>query len=251
MLGTLLETWTFAGALIFARVGAFIMLLPGFADPGPSARVRLAFALLVTAVMAPGLAAQMPPPPPSMLAMGLLVAGEVIIGLAMGLLIRILMATLTTAGQIIATQTGLAMAMAFDPTQRQQTALFGVFLNLVGVALIFASDLHHSFLLGLQSSYGAFTPGGAMDAGDAAELAVSALGQSFALAVQMSAPLIVFGLVFYLGLGILSRLMPQLQVFFVAMPLNVLFGLAMLSGAVGVAMLTWLDAMTVFAESFG
>lgn len=236
----------FAFVLVFARVGSVVMLLPGFANPGPPARIRLAFALLMTWALLPVLSPRAAPQPEGFFAAALLVGGEVAIGLALGTLIRFLMMALSVAGQMIAMQTGLAMAMNYDPAQNQQGAIFGTFLSVVAVALIFASGLHHGFLQGIAGSYQVLPPGLYYPPGDFAVLALELVGRGFAVAMQMAAPLVVFGLVFYAGIGVLSKLMPQANIFFVAMPLNVLIGLVVFCLTFGAALLVWLDTAERF-----
>ena len=85
--------------------------------------------------------------------------------------------------------------------------------------------------------------------GDAAMWALRLFADSFVLALQIAAPLVAFGLVFYLGLGVLSRLMPQAQIFFIAMPLNILIGFSILAITIGAASLVWLDRVEQFATT--
>ncbi|MGE0828717.1 MAG: flagellar biosynthetic protein FliR, partial [Hyphomonadaceae bacterium] len=209
-----------AGLLLFARIGTMLMLLPGVGEQAVPARVRLGFALLVTAVIAPGLAAGAPQAPGDPAAMAGLVVGEILIGLVLGSAARIVMSALATAGTIIGLETGLAFAMTADPSAAQPAQTFGVFLGLLGVALIFATDLHHVFLLGIVGSYDVFAIGAPPSAGDAAESAIEAVSTSFRVGLQIAAPVMVGGLIFRAGLGVLARLIPSIQIFFVALPLQ-------------------------------
>src|SRR3546814_15242510 len=90
----------------------------------------------------------------------------------------------------------------------------------------------------MRDSYVLFRPGDIFPVGDFLQLAVKAVSGAFVLGVQLAAPFIVFGLVFYIGIGILSKLMPQIQIFFIAMPANIGLGLALLFLILG-AMMTW------------
>src|SRR5690606_18658470 len=103
------------------------------------------------------------------------------------------------------------------------------FLSFLGITLIFATDLHHVALAAIHDSYMIFAPGAPLMFGDVAQMAIQTIAGAFVIGVQMSAPFIVFGLVFYLGMGILARMMPQLQVFFVAMPATISVGLVLLA----------------------
>ncbi|MBI3709260.1 MAG: flagellar biosynthetic protein FliR [Proteobacteria bacterium] len=109
--------------------------------------------------------------------------------------------------------------------------------------LIFVTDTHHLMLRALVDSYQVFRPGAALPIGDFAEATTRVVAESFLLAVKISAPFIVMGLVGFVALGFLQRLMPQVQVFFVATPLQIAFGL------LGLA-LTTAAVMTVFLDGF-
>lgn len=235
------EIW--AVALAFARIGAVVMLLPGFGDQAIPARVRLAFALMLSVVMRPEPVGM----PESILALSGLIIGEVLIGLMIGAIARILLSALSVAAQIIGLETGLAFAQTTDPTMGQAGLVIGAFLSLLGTTLIFATGLHHMFILAIRDSYALFPTGGLPDGGDAASLAVSAVGEAFRVGLQIAAPLLVAGFVFRLGLGVLSRLIPTIQVFLVAMPLNILGGFLILMLALSAGMLVWLDHVQRFS----
>jgi flagellar biosynthetic protein FliR len=134
---------------------------------------------------------------------------------------------------------GLGFVTAIDPTQGQQNVIVGNFLTLLGTTLIFATDLHHLVIAALNDSYRLFAPGATPLTGDIAALVTRTIASAFRVGIQLSAPFLVFGLLFNLGLGILSRLMPQMQVFFVGMPLSILLGFIILLLVVGMMMGTF------------
>ena len=237
----------FAAGLVFARLGAILMLMPGFGEPSIPPRIRLAFALVFALVLGPVIMPLLPPMPDQPLPIAGLIAGEVVIGLMIGAVARILMATAAVAGQVIGMSTGLAAAQSFDPSMGQQGALMGAFLNLTFITLLFATNLHHLLLATAAGSYEVFPAGGVPPFADAAEWALGAFIDSFRLGVQLAAPLIVFGLTFYLALGVLSRLMPQAQIFFIAMPSNIMIGLFIVAIALGSMGLVWLERLERFA----
>ncbi len=237
----------FAAGLVFARLGAILMLMPGFGEPSIPTPIRLSFALLLCLILGPIIAPTLPPMPAAPLMLTGLVINEVLIGLMIGAMARIFMATAAIAGQIISMQSGLAMAMSFDPSQGTQGAIMSTFLNLVFIALLFTTNLHHLLLRAAYDSYALFAPGELPSMSDAGLWAVEAFIDAFRIAVQLAAPLIVFGLTFYLALGVLSRLMPQLQIFFIAMPANIMIGLFIIAIALGAMAAVWLERMQRFA----
>lgn len=212
--------------LLFARIGAILMLMPALGEQMIPVRMRLGFALAFTLVLYPLLSATMPTLPVDVLQIFALIFHELAIGLMLGAIIRITVMATQVAGAVIAFQSGLSTAQSADPTQAGiQGAVFGSFLSFVGVTLIFATDLHHVALAAVYDSYMIFTVQTPLMFDDAAQLAIKTVAHAFTIGIQMSAPFIVFGLVFNLGAGILARLMPQMQVFFVLMPANIIGGL--------------------------
>ncbi|UMY17853.1 flagellar type III secretion system protein FliR [Methylobacterium organophilum] len=238
--------------LTFARVGTLIMLMPGIGEQLVSARIRLAFALLVALLLFPMVRPLLPETNGALAGPGLiaLLFGELVVGLVLGLAVRMVLAALQTAGIVISQALGLSYAMTVDPTMGGQQAALGNFLTLLGVTLIFATDLHHLALEAVGRSYALLPPEGVPGLGEAAQLALRAMARGFALALQISAPFIAFAILFNLGLGVLSRLMPQLQVFFVAVPASILIGMLILLGALGVVMGVFLDDLGRYLGDF-
>ena len=109
------------------------------------------------------------------------------------------------------------------------------------MTLFFATDMHHLVIAALNDSYSLFEPGEVPSTSDVAALMTKTISGAFRIGIQLSAPFLVFGLLFNLGLGVLSRLMPQMQVFFVALPLSILVGLLFLVLALGSMMGLFLD----------
>jgi len=212
--------------LIFARVGTILMLMPALGEMTIPAQMRLAFALVFSLVLYPLVSPTLPELPGDVVQVLVYLLHELAIGLILGAITRLITMAAAVAGSVIAFQTGLSGAQGADPTNSgAQGALIGAFLSMLGVTLIFATDLHHVALEAIRDSYMVFSPKEPLMFGDAAQLALQSVASAFVIGIQMSAPFIVLGLVFYLGMGILGRMMPQLQVFFVVMPATIWIGL--------------------------
>lgn len=228
----------YAFVLLFARVGTMIMLMPALGERSVPARMRLSAALAIAFVLYPAARPYYGELPGAFGDLLALLFAELAIGFAIGLIARLILSALTMAGTVIAMQMGLGFVQSVDPAQGTQGALFSNFLNLLGIALIFATDLHHVFIRALGDSFVLFAPGTLPPSGDFAELAVETIARGFQVAMQISAPFLIFGLLFYAGLGVISRLMPQIQIFFIAMPANIMIGL-LLFGLVLTGLMTW------------
>jgi len=240
MLNEILTTDAFAIGLVFARLGSAMMLMPGFAESYVNPRVRLMLALALTVIVTPVVSVHLPPMPSALVGAAILIGGEVVIGVFMGGLMRLLVSALHVAGVIIGFQTSLSNATFFDPSNSQQGALIAAFFNILGVFMIFVTDLHHLMLMAVADSYTLFKPGGTLQFGDFSQTIIRLLSESFALGLQLAAPFMVVGTVFYAGLGLLGRLMPQVQVFFIAVPLQIMIAFAVMSMTLSVSMFWFL-----------
>ena len=117
-------------------------------------------------------------------------------------------------------------------------------MTLLGTVMVFATDLHHLAIGAIAGSYKMIPPGGHLPTGDMLQLVVQLTSSSFALGFQLAAPFLVFGFAVYAALGVLARLMPQLQVFFVAVPINIVAGFFIMLAMIGAIMTLFLNYYT-------
>lgn len=213
-------------ALVFARIGSALAFMPGFGERMIPLRFRLLMALILAAALAPatpvgGLVLDGP------LMLLPLLAIEVTLGIWIGTTARIIMSALQFAGYQIGLVSGLANAFAPDTGAFQGSTLIADALMMAGVALIFATDLHHVIIGALLMSYDVF-PLGQIMPGDLASQIVKAVGASFYIGFALVLPFHVMGLVLNLGMGLANRMMPTLPVFFVLTPVLIAAGLFVL-----------------------
>jgi len=228
MLTELTSDDIFAVFLVFVRIGSAIMLMPGFSEPYIFSRSRLLFASLLSMVLTGPITPHLPGLPERLPDLFLLISGEVFLGLFIGGATRIIFATLHVAGSTIAVQSGLATASVFDPSQSTQGTLPGNFLTTVAMVLLFVTEGHHMLLRGLAQSYAHLGAGMTLPVGDIAGFITRIVQKGFDLGVQMAAPLLLVGFLTNLAMGVLNRLMPSFQVFFIALPLQLLLSFATL-----------------------
>ncbi|KKJ76529.1 hypothetical protein WH95_11990 [Kiloniella litopenaei] len=228
MLYDLLPSSVYIVLIVFTRIGSAMILLPGFGESYVSPRTRLALSMLISILVAPILAKSIPAMPDEVSGLGFLIFSEAIIGFFMGTVARMFLSAAASAGMIAATMSSLANALIQDPVSAQQASIMGTFLTAIAIVLIMVLDIHHLFILGLVDSYELFVPGQILPTGDFSNMIARIVGDTFILATRMAAPFIVVGMIFFLGLGLLAKLMPQMQVFFVAMPLQVAMGITIL-----------------------
>jgi flagellar biosynthesis protein FliR len=210
---SLLPQEIFAMLLVFARVGVCIMFLPGMSEAFVPMRMRLMLALGVSLVLTP--LVDVPAIPTAALMTFVWLAREILVGLLLGMVARLMLSAMDVAGNIIATQSGIANAMLLNPAMTQQAGIVSVFLTIMGAMAVLAADLHHLAIIALKQSYAVIPVLKPVIIDDFTNYISKMVQFSFDLGVRLAAPLLVVGLVFNLGLGILNRLMPQIQIFFV------------------------------------
>lgn len=248
MLEHFLVSEIFTFLLAFTRIGTAVMVLPGIGEQYVSARIRLLFALAASLVMVPILEPIMPEAPGSPLLLTLLLTAESFTGLFLGMTVRIFIAGLHTVGMIIAFQSSLAGAMIFDITQAGQSSAIGNLLSICALVLMFTTDLHHNIFGAIFDSYTLFSPGAVPPVEDFAYFTAALVNKVFTLAVQLASPLIAVGLLVYISAGVLARLMPTMQVFFVIIPLQLMVNFFVLMSIFSGLMLWYIS---YFEETVG
>jgi len=241
-IGSFIGGSVFTFLIVFVRLGATFLIMPIFGEQFVSARIRLLLALTISLVTVPVVAAYIPSQPDNPAELLVLILGEVLIGLFIGTIARTMLTALEVAGFLIANQIGLSAAQAFNPTMASPGNPVSGILGMLALLLIFATDLHHMLILAAVDSYVLFAPGEGLPLGDAAQHLVRVVSASFLTGFQMSAPFVVIGLLFFLGLGLIARLAPQIQIFFVSVPLQIGLGTLLLGLSLSSLILYWLQA---------
>ena len=241
----------FVGSLIFARLGAIVMLIPGIGETFIPARIRLALAFVMTLALYPVLGAGAPAEPATVADLAGAIIKETLIGTMIGLILRLFMSSLATAGEIVSIQSTLSFAQTANPGQATPSTTLGTFLGLMGLVLIMTTNLHHLFISAIVRSYAIFPFHKAVPVRDAGALAIQTVGRSFSLGVQLAAPVMAFAFIFNIATGLVGRVMPQFQVFFVASPLMVLTSLSIFALSLGEVGMVWVDHYRELIGVFG
>jgi len=241
MLEHFLVSQLFTFLLIFCRIGSGIMVMPGFSETYVPQMVRLGFVLMITLVLTPVLGKVMPPLPSSGLLLALIIMNEILIGIFIGSICQILISVTHVAGMIFSVQAGISSAVIFDANQNSQGSLIGNFFGIITIVLLFTTDLHYLMLRGITESYSVFAPGKFPPLGDFVGSIAHTTSDVFTMAVQISAPVIITGTLLFLGAGIISRLMPTVQVFFIITAPQLLLGSFILVTTFSAVMLYYME----------
>ena len=238
-----LPAWAFAFILVMARIGAAISLLPGLGEAEPPVMLRVGLGLGVTGLLLPAIAPSIPPVPEAGAQAASMVAAEVITGLWIGWLARMLVLALPVAGQLIAYMLGIANVLQPDPILGAQATPISRLLAIAAPLTILVTGLYALPLAALAGSYRLIPAGTILPAADTAETAVRAVAAAFALAVRIASPFLLVSIVWHVATGLLARLVPRLQVYIVVMPGQILGGIVLFAVLATALLTAWQAAV--------
>jgi len=244
-----LPSLAFAFVLVLARTAGVVMLLPGLAETGVPKMVRAgvagALALLLTPIVAP----LVPPAPAAPATAVAMILAELLVGVWLGFLARVLVLALPMAGQILATLLGLSSVLQPDPEMGPQTTALARLFALAAPAIVLASGLYALPIEVLAGSYRLIAPGGILPSGVGAQSVARAVAVGFGLALRLCAPVLLASIVWTAAAGLLARAAPRVHIYFLAMPAQILGGLALLAALSGAILMAWQDAVRVGFEA--
>jgi flagellar biosynthesis protein FliR len=227
----------------FSRIGTILIFIPVLGSKRFLARGRLFLGLAISFLLTPIIANMLPAMPEKPAELGLVIVGEILAGVFLGLIVRAMYFATQTAGTVISFVSGMANTMVYDPVVEQQSAIVGGFMGSIATLLLFVTNMHHLLIEAMVESYMLFQPGISPNLGDMAQMMARQISDTFILGVQLSSPFFVVSLAYYMGLGVLTRLAPQIPIFFVAMPLQIILSTVVLALTIG-------GIMTVYLRNF-
>jgi len=213
--------------MVLTRISAFFIVLPVFGWKSIPVRIKVAITVLVTIFFSMITPSAIEPREVSLLEAILLLANEATYGLALGLIVYLVFATVKFSGRIIERQMGLAMAQILDPLTGEQTQPLGMLLETIFILLFLSANGHHMFLLIISRSYEAFPAGNIPTMAVLAGGIIKAGSTLLMAGLRLSAPILAAFLVLMVALAVLARIVPEMNILFISLPLRVGLGLLM------------------------
>lgn len=240
----LLSESLWVSLVVFFRVAAALAALPGLGEQVISVRVRLVLALMLTMIVTPGVAPGIDLPAPALNIFFLALATETLTGLFLGIMLRLFIIAIQTAGAMAAQSTSLSQllgASGLDPLPA-----IGHILTTAALALLMATGFHVKAAGFLVLSYELLPALHFPNPADVADAGRHRVGQSFALAFSLAAPFVLMSVIYNLTLGVINKAMPQLMVAFVGAPVITFGAIALLLVSAPVLLSAWLQAFDGF-----
>jgi flagellar biosynthesis protein FliR len=222
------EAWMLATVLLWVRLGALFFMSPFVSAAKVPAVVVMVFTLVLAGLFTLAFELRAAQSVDQMVPLALAVLSELLTGALMGFALQCAFAAFSMGGQLLDLQMGFGMGSIFDPVTRANTPVLGTVFALFAVAFFFAVDGHHAFVRGIAYSIRAVPPGTAGWGASLADL-MRPVGAMFTTAVAVIAPVLFMLLLVEIVLMMVSRVLPQMNVFFVGIPAKILIGLALLA----------------------
>jgi flagellar biosynthetic protein FliR len=214
--------------LVVVRIGAIVMTMPVFRSNSIPILFKLGMAFAISMALFAVLDLDPVPVFNHVLPFAIGVIGELMIGISIGLAVRLIFAGIQIAGQLAGYQMGLAIANVMDPSSSQQLPILSQFNQLFAMLLLLVTNAHHIFLQALAESYRLVPPYGFHFSHSLMQQLVDLAAKMFVIAIQVGAPIIAALLLTSVAFGLIARTVPQMNVFIVAMPLKIGVGLLFL-----------------------
>ena len=218
--------------LIFLRVSAIMMFIPIFDSRNIPVLFKAGLALSISIFLFPILKLNEIPFITSTIPFGIGVIGEVLIGIIIGLSVKLIFAGIQLAGQLSGFQMGLAIANVMDPVTSAQVSVIAQLNNLIAMLIFLTVNAHHLFLRAIAESFLLVPPFDFQFSNSLIKQLITLSGNMFIIAIKVGAPVIVALLLTSVGFGLIARTVPQMNVFLVAIPLKIVVGLLFLAFAI-------------------
>jgi len=207
--------------VVLSRVAGFVGAIPVYFSAQTPARIKTGLTVLIAILLFPIMEPAVGEISLAPVSFGLLVVSELLLGLLLGLVARLIFTAVEFGATVIGFQMGFAAANVFDPQNQRQVALISQFQNVFSILIFLAINGHHLFLQTAVLSYDLLPPGQLNLSGEAIPYLMELSSHMFALGVQFSAPVLTVLLLSGLILGSLARVFPQLNVFLISFPINI------------------------------
>ena len=211
--------------VVLARIGGLVTFAPFWSHNAAPVQVRIILALMLSLIVTPVVSSHLPTPPDSFLLLSIVLVGEAVIGVAMGMAGKLVLSSLEVAAHVAGFQMGFSLAGTIDPATRAQTAAFGTIAQMFGLSMILITDTHHWILAAMVESLRLIPPGSVSITPSLADLFIRLSADSIAVGVAMAAPMIIVLLTVEFALAIAGRAAPQLQIMILGFPIKIAVGL--------------------------
>ncbi|MCW5960218.1 MAG: flagellar biosynthetic protein FliR [Pyrinomonadaceae bacterium] len=217
--------------VVLARVGGLVTFAPFWSHNAATPKIRILLAFALSIALTPVITTKIATPPDEIYAFSLVLLGELMIGMALGFVGKLIFSGFEMAAYLIGSQMGFALAGTIDPSTRAQTTAFGTIAQMMGLMVLLGADGHHWFLAATVKSFSAAEPGSFIVSAELLDIFLRLSANAIAVGVSLAAPALIVLLAVELALEFFGRTAPQFQVFILGFPIKIAIGLWLIGAA--------------------
>ncbi len=217
--------------VVLARVGGVVTFAPFWSHHAANAKVRVILAFVLSIALMPVVSTKIQTPPDDIYSLTLILMGELLIGMVMGFVGKIVFMGFELASFFVASQMGFALAGTIDPSTKAQTTALGTIAQMLGLMVLLGADGHHWFLAATVKSFSTTAPGSFVFTAELLEIFLRLSANALVVGVTLAAPALIVLLAVELALEFFGRTAPQFQVFILGFPIKIAVGLWLIGAA--------------------
>jgi flagellar biosynthetic protein FliR len=216
-----------AFTFVFLRISSLLIMIPIIGERTVPLRVKGGLAILISLLVSPAVSRDMTnlPVDEEIFTLAIAMIGEIMIGVVIGLITKIIFAGIQFAGEMIGIQIGFSVVNVIDPVSSAQVSVIAEFQYLIALLVYLAIDAHHTLIFAIVDSYRIVSPFSYHFSGSLMNHILILSKELFLMAIKISAPIMAVMLFTNLALGVVARTVPQINVFIVGFPLQIMVGL--------------------------
>jgi len=214
--------------IVSVRLSGLFITIPPFNDKTISIRFRVGSLIVLTLALSPIVSEYIPQAPSQVSELALIILNELLIGILLGIGVRLFFFAINIAGDFMSATMGLQSASMMDPSTQTNTMALSRILRVMAVVLFLVLDMHLYMIKAFIQSYDLVAFNATLDFGAVLFAIIKTVTKLFIVGIQMASPVVVTNFIINISLGVLNRLVPQIHVFFISMPLTMLVGVFML-----------------------
>ncbi len=218
--------------VVLARVGGIVTFAPFWSHNAATTKVRVILAFALTLVLTPIITSKIPTPPDEIYAFSLILIGELLIGMVMGFVGKLVFAGFEIAAYLVGSQMGFALAGTIDPSTRAHTTALGTVAQMLGLMVLLGANGHHWFLAATVKSFSTTAPGSFVFSPELLEIFLRLSANALVVGVSLAAPALIVLLAVELALEFFGRTAPQFQVFILGFPIKIAVGLWLIGATI-------------------
>ena len=233
--------------LIMVRVSVILFMFPFFSAKVIPLLCKAGLAFIISIILLPVVGSGMPAFPATVWELAQMILGEFAIGVILGLLVQLFFEGVRMMGQLVGFQTGFAVTNIIDPQNGIQVSIFSNMAYLVAVVLFLLLEGHHILITALKESFEILRVGQVGLNSQIFEKLIPLLGRMFSIAIKIGAPAIAALLFTKVAFGLITKMMPQMNIMIVAFPVQIVIGLVFF----GISLNVLLGVMANYLEGLG